>query len=180
MLRALSKCLLNTDRLRASTTSLGSLSQGLTTLSLKKCFLTSSLNLSWCSFEPFPHVLSLDTREKRSSSFPDSPFPAAGEFSVPLCLIPSRVMDQCLKSHWDPPGAEACRTETAHLALQMDESSPRVLPWLEVSMGTRMLLLLWERTAWPRGHPEHRVHRYCRISGTARGFTGSWRCRPDP
>ncbi|KAK4823085.1 hypothetical protein QYF61_025707 [Mycteria americana] len=68
---ALSKCLLNTDGLGASTTSLGSLLQCLTTLLVKKCFLTSSLNLPWHSFEPFPHVLSLDTREKRSA--PPSP-----------------------------------------------------------------------------------------------------------
>ena len=36
LLRALSKCLLNTDRLGGSTTSLGSLFQGLTTLLVKK------------------------------------------------------------------------------------------------------------------------------------------------
>ena len=54
VLRALSKCLLSTDRLGASITSLGSLFQGLTTLSVKKCFLTSSLNLPGHSFEPFP------------------------------------------------------------------------------------------------------------------------------
>jgi len=67
MLRALSKCLSNTDSLGASTTSLGSLFQCLTTLSVKKCLLMSSLNLPCNSFEPFPHVLSLDTREKRSA-----------------------------------------------------------------------------------------------------------------
>ncbi|KAK4829643.1 hypothetical protein QYF61_005936 [Mycteria americana] len=71
LLRALSKRLLNTDRLGASTTSPGSLFQGLTTLSVKKCFLMSSLNLPWCSFEPFPDILSLDLREKSSAS----PFP---------------------------------------------------------------------------------------------------------
>ena len=54
--RALSKCLLNTDSPGAPTTSLGSLCQCLTTLTVKKCFLTPSLNLPWCSFVPFPHV----------------------------------------------------------------------------------------------------------------------------
>ena len=67
LLRALSKYLLNTDGLGASTTSLGSLLQCLTTRLVKKCFLMSSLNLSWCSFESFPCVLSLDTREKWSA-----------------------------------------------------------------------------------------------------------------
>ena len=47
MLRALSKCLLNTHRLGALATSLASLFQCLTTLSVNKCFLTSSLNLPW-------------------------------------------------------------------------------------------------------------------------------------
>ena len=44
LLRASSKCLLTTDGLGAPTTSLGTLFQGLTTLSVKKHFLTSSLN----------------------------------------------------------------------------------------------------------------------------------------
>lgn len=39
-----------------STISLGSLLQRLTTLSVKKCFLTSSLNLPWGSFEPLPNL----------------------------------------------------------------------------------------------------------------------------
>lgn len=56
-LRALSKCLLNADRLEASTTSLGSPLQCLTTLWLNKRFLTSSVNLPRHSFEPFPNVL---------------------------------------------------------------------------------------------------------------------------
>ena len=73
LLRALSKCLLNPDRLGASTSSLGSLFSSLTTLSVKKFFLMSGLNLPWCSFEPFPCILSLDTREK--SSAPHFPCP---------------------------------------------------------------------------------------------------------
>lgn len=82
---------------------------------------------------------------------------------MPLHLIPSRMMDQSLKSHWDLPRAEACQMETARLALQLDESSPWVLPWLEVLIDTRMPLLLWERAVWQRGHPEHSMQRYCRI-----------------
>lgn len=53
---------------------------------------------------------------------------------MPLHLIPSHIMDQRLKSHWDLPGVETRRRETAHLASQMDESSPWVLLWLEVSI----------------------------------------------
>ena len=61
----MSKCSLNTSRIGDSTTSLGSPFQCLTTLSEKKYFLTSSLNLPWCSLKPFPLVLSLVTQEKR-------------------------------------------------------------------------------------------------------------------
>lgn len=39
--------------------SVGSLFQCLTTLSEKKCFLVSSLNLSWPSLRPFPLALLL-------------------------------------------------------------------------------------------------------------------------
>ncbi|KAK4824091.1 hypothetical protein QYF61_010602 [Mycteria americana] len=48
-----------------STTSLGSLFQCLTTLSVKKFFLISNLNLPWHNLRPFPLVLSLVTWEKR-------------------------------------------------------------------------------------------------------------------
>ncbi|KAK4810503.1 hypothetical protein QYF61_004283 [Mycteria americana] len=48
-----------------STTSLGSLFQCLTTLSVKKFFLISNLNLPWHNLRPFPLILSLVTWEKR-------------------------------------------------------------------------------------------------------------------
>jgi len=73
LLRALPKCLLNRGRLGASTTSLVSPFKCFNTLLVRKCFLMSSLNLFLCSFEPFLRVLSLDTREKRST--PPSPLP---------------------------------------------------------------------------------------------------------
>jgi len=60
-----------TDSLEKLTISLGSLFQCLTTLLVKKCFLMSSLNIPWHSFEQFPCVLPLDIREKRS--VPPSP-----------------------------------------------------------------------------------------------------------
>jgi len=66
MLRALSKCILNTGRHATTTTSLGTLFQCLISLLVKKRFLMSSLNLLGCSFEAFLRILSLDTREKRS------------------------------------------------------------------------------------------------------------------
>ena len=88
----LSKCLLNADRVGASTTSLGSLSQCLTTPSVKKCFLLSSLNLPWCSFESFARVLPLDPREK--SSAPPSPRPLLRKLQravrLPLGLLLSK------------------------------------------------------------------------------------------
>ena len=52
---------LNTSRDGDSTTALGSLFQCLTTLSVKKFFLISNLNLPWCNLKPFPLVLSLAT-----------------------------------------------------------------------------------------------------------------------
>lgn len=69
-LRALSK-FLEADRLGAATTSLGSLGQCKTTLSVKNAPLMSRLNLPWHSFQPFPCDLSLNTREKGSA--PSSP-----------------------------------------------------------------------------------------------------------
>ncbi|KAK4831110.1 LOW QUALITY PROTEIN: hypothetical protein QYF61_015413 [Mycteria americana] len=62
---ATSTRLLNTSRDGDSTTSLGSLFQCLITLSVKKNFLISSLNLPWRNLRPFPLVLSLVTWEKR-------------------------------------------------------------------------------------------------------------------
>lgn len=68
VLRAMSKHLWSTDRLGALTTSLGCLFQ-----CLNKCFPVLSLNLPWSNFEPFPHIPSLDARQK--SSAPPSPLP---------------------------------------------------------------------------------------------------------
>lgn len=62
LLRASSKYLLNTDKLAALTSCLGSLFQGLNTHSSKKCFLTSSPSLLWSIFKPLLCVLSLDPR----------------------------------------------------------------------------------------------------------------------
>jgi len=58
-------------------------------LLVKKCFLMSSLNLPWWSFELLPHVLSLDPRKKRSE--PLSPCPLLEELQratrLPLSLL---------------------------------------------------------------------------------------------
>jgi len=51
-----------------STVSLGNLFQCLKTLSVKKFFLLSNPNLSWCNLRPFPLVLSLATCEKRATA----------------------------------------------------------------------------------------------------------------
>jgi len=52
-----SKQFVNTFRDSDSTTSLGSLFQCLTSLSEKKFFLISNLNLPWCNLRPFALVL---------------------------------------------------------------------------------------------------------------------------
>ena len=62
---ATSTCFLNTSRHGDSTTSQNSLFQCLTTLSVKKFFLISNLNLPWCNLRPLPLVLSLVTWVKR-------------------------------------------------------------------------------------------------------------------
>ena len=55
-MRVLSKSLLNTYRHEASTSSLGTLIQCLTSL-MVNFFITSSLNILWHSFVPFPCIL---------------------------------------------------------------------------------------------------------------------------
>ena len=67
--------LLNNSRNGDSTTPLGSLFQYLTTLTDKKLFLVSNLNLPWCNLRPFSLVLSLSHGGKRPTpSLPQSPF----------------------------------------------------------------------------------------------------------
>ena len=58
LLRAPSNLVLNVPKDGASTTSLGNLCQGFTTLSIKHFFLISSLNLPSFSLNPLPLVLS--------------------------------------------------------------------------------------------------------------------------
>jgi len=53
---ATSTCFLNTSRDGDSTTSLGSLFQCLTTLSVQKISLISNLYLPWCNLRPLPPV----------------------------------------------------------------------------------------------------------------------------
>jgi len=60
---------LNTSRDSDSTTSLGSLCHCLTTLSEKKSFLISNLNLPWCNLIPSPLILLLLPGKWWSPSF---------------------------------------------------------------------------------------------------------------
>ncbi|KAM6282419.1 FYVE and coiled-coil domain-containing protein 1 isoform 3-T3 [Porphyrio hochstetteri] len=80
-----------TDLVGDSTMSLGSLLQCLTTLPVKKYFLTSNLNLLWSNLTPFPLALSLVTREKRNST--SSTFDESEEWQVAqdaeICLLKS-------------------------------------------------------------------------------------------
>ena len=55
----------NTSRDGDSTTSLGSLFQCLTTVSVKKFFLISNLNFPWHNLRPLPLILSLVTWDHR-------------------------------------------------------------------------------------------------------------------
>jgi len=59
--------------LAAMVTALGSLFLCLTTFSVKNFFLISNLNFPCCNFMPFPQVLLLVTRKKRSASAPPVP-----------------------------------------------------------------------------------------------------------
>lgn len=95
LLRALPECLLNIDRLGALTTTLESLFQYLNTLSAKKCFLNSSLNLPWDSF------LSLDARMKDSTFLSSSPPQEAAE-SYEISPHPPFLQTRQLSwSSWD-------------------------------------------------------------------------------
>ncbi|KAK4819628.1 hypothetical protein QYF61_008848 [Mycteria americana] len=86
-----SKRLLNTSRDGDSTTSLGSLFQCLITLSVKKNFLISSLNLPWCNLRPFPLVLSLVVVESNKVS-PQPPFLQTKQPQLPQPLPISLVL----------------------------------------------------------------------------------------
>jgi len=61
---------LDISRDSVSTTSLGSLFQYLITLSEKKFFLISNLNLSWHNLSPFPLVLLLLSGKKKANTHP--------------------------------------------------------------------------------------------------------------
>ncbi|KAK4828356.1 hypothetical protein QYF61_026017 [Mycteria americana] len=69
-----------------STTSLGSLFQCLITLSVKKNFLISSLNLPWRNLRPFPLVLWLVVVESNKVS-PQPPFLQAKQSQLPQPLL---------------------------------------------------------------------------------------------
>lgn len=93
LLRALSRCFLNSDRLGASTTSLGILYQYLTALSIKKCFLMFSLNSSWSSFEPLPCPVTGSEEEEIHTSLSAS--------SSHLYLSPVLLCPRCRIQHLD-------------------------------------------------------------------------------
>jgi len=92
-LRPSSKHFLNSDRLDAMTTSLGSLFQWLTTLSVKNLFQMSNLIFPWCSFTPFSHVLLLVTRERISA--PPSPL-----LSLRNCTLQWGYPSACSSLSW--------------------------------------------------------------------------------
>ncbi|KAK4831211.1 hypothetical protein QYF61_016048 [Mycteria americana] len=79
----------NSSRDGDFTTSLDTLFQCLTTLSVKKFFLISNLNLPWCNLRPPPLVLSLVTWEKRLT--PTSLQPPFRMIRSPLSLFFSRL-----------------------------------------------------------------------------------------
>lgn len=89
LLKALYKCLLNSDGQGASKIFLGSLFQYLTSLRVKKIFLMSSPTLSWYAFDPFPHVLLLVSRNEPRH--------------LPLCFLSSRSCRGLLFSRGCPP-----------------------------------------------------------------------------
>lgn len=66
---ATSTRLLNPPRGWDSTLALASLFSGLTTLSMKTCFLISNLNLAWCNLRPFPQESNEDIGVHKSQGF---------------------------------------------------------------------------------------------------------------
>ena len=97
LLRALSKCLLSTDRHEAPATSLGSLFQYLTTLTVKKFFLLSSLSLPWCSFVLFPSCYWFPGAEPAHPSA-TPPHGAAGSYEITSWPSPGNVIQVPLAS----------------------------------------------------------------------------------
>lgn len=93
LLRALSRCFLNSDRLGASTISLGILFQCLTALSVQKRFLMFSLNSSWSSFESFPCPVTGSEEEEIHTSLSAS--------SSHLYLSPVLLHPRCRIQHLD-------------------------------------------------------------------------------
>ena len=100
-----SKQFLNTSKDGDSTTSLGSLFQCLTTLSVKKCFLISNLNLPWHNLRPFPLILSPVRRdqphftvstfqilEESNKVSPQPPFPQTKQPQFPHPLLIGRIL----------------------------------------------------------------------------------------
>lgn len=83
------KCFLNISRDNDSTTSQDSLLQHLPSLSKKKIFLTSNLNLSWRNFRPFPLILLLPIQKKQL--IPTSPLPPT--LSGTVCSTHSLVQE---------------------------------------------------------------------------------------
>ena len=96
VLRAQSSLTASVTRNGSSTTSLGSLCQCLTTLSVKNISLISSLNLSSFTWKPFPLVLSQRTLLKCLSLSFLQAVPLANEFAIfILCSVLNCSMCRC-------------------------------------------------------------------------------------
>jgi len=102
---ATSTRVVNPSRDGDPTTSLGSLFQCLTTLSVKTFFLISNLNLPRRSLRPLPLVLSLVTWERR---------PAPASRRPPFRLLPPRTW-LCAASRPSSVGPEAVSADAAPL-----------------------------------------------------------------
>lgn len=114
-MRALLKCLLNTDRHVTSNTSLGGLFQYLITLTVNKFFFMFSLTLPWHSFVSLSHPLTSFPwlPERRdwhlTSSFP--PQEAVVSMRLPHSLLLSKLDNASVCPQ--PPLTEHNRTASA-------------------------------------------------------------------
>ena len=125
LLSSPSSLALNTAREGAATAFLGSLGQGLTTLTGKNFFLISHLNLPSFSLQPFPLVLSLHTLVKSPSpSFLQAPLGTGSCYKV----ISTSPLPHPAHLHlgWKGTGARAVYTMGHHLAWC---SQAHFFPW---------------------------------------------------
>lgn len=111
---------------------------------MKKIFLISSLYLLWQSFEPFLHVLSVDTKEISTSLC----FPSSGKRREPLSLLFSKADKPKVLGHpsQDVPYSSVTSKSKEQRRSEREEELVRSRFWLRVSGMTGQILIVQTMT----------------------------------